>query len=285
MDVSVIIVNYNTRDLVKRCIDSVLNQKNSHFEIIVVDNASQDNSVEILKGYGDKIILIANDHNHGFGKANNIGFKRVSGKNIFLLNPDAVLTDNLTLEKLRDYLKNNTTCGIVGPVVMQNERMIQPQYVYPGQNHLMKNLEALPGKIAWIIGASMFVRREVYEKLNGFDEDYFLYCEEVDLCLRARRAGWNIQVAQNVQVEHIGAASEKKSSKRDYWIRKQTGTITFYKKNYGLEEAKSLIKRDIKLAKRKLFFLKFFRNAEKQERYEAIIETCQRELLSTSFFT
>ena len=275
MDVSVIIVNYNTSDLVQRCINSVLKQTQSIFEIIVVDNASQDDSVKVLRHYGDKIKLIENNHNHGFGKANNQGFSVSSGKYIFLLNPDAVLTDNVTLSKLQDYLKSNTFCGIAGPVVMQNEKITQPQYVYPGQNHLKKNLETLPGKIAWIIGASLFIRREVYEKLKGFDEDYFLYCEEVDLCLRARRAGWTIEVVSDIRVDHIGSASEKKSSKRDYWIRKQTGAMTFYKKNYGLEEAERLIKRDIKLAKRKLFFLKFFRNAEKQERYEAIIEACK----------
>ena len=277
MDVSVIIVNYNTCDLVKRCVDSVLKQQNCHFEIIVVDNASQDNSVKVLQDYGDKITLLPNHHNHGFGKANNQGFNLSSGKAVFLLNPDAVLTDNLTLKKLHEYLQSHASCGIVGPVVMQNEKITQPQYVYPGQNHLKKNLAPLPGDIAWIIGASMFIRREVYEKIKGFDEDYFLYCEEADLCLRARRSGWTIEVAENIRVDHVGGASETKSSVREYWIRKQTGTITFYKKNYGLEEAARLIKRDTTLAKRKLFFLKFFRNPQKQERYQAIVEVCEKE--------
>ncbi|HEV2614686.1 MAG TPA: glycosyltransferase family 2 protein [Gammaproteobacteria bacterium] len=285
MDVSVIIVNYNTADLIKNCIASVLMQKNISLEIIVVDNASKDNSLAVLEKLEDKIRVIANKDNLGFGKANNQGFKVSSGKTIFLLNPDAVLASNNVLETLLNFMEKNTGVGIVGPRVMGDNKATQPQTQYPGQSHLKKPLETLPGKIAWIIGASMFIRREVYEKMKGFDEDYFLYGEEADLCLRVRRAGWMIDYVDDVTVEHMGHGSERTSTTREYWVKKQAGIILFYKKNYGLAEAKKLIQREIKKAKLRLFMLKFIKDAEKQGRYEAILAVSQKELLRASLLT
>lgn len=280
MDVSVIIVNYNTGDLIQRCVDSVLRQTDCQFEVIVVDNASQDNSLDVLQSYDDRIKLIANAKNVGFGKANNQAFAVSTGKFIFLLNPDATLKKENTLSAFLDYMGSHLSCGVVGPVVTKNHNPTEPQYVYPGQHHLKKELEALPGEIAWIIGASMFIRREVYEKVAGFDEDYFLYGEEADLCLRVRRAGWSIGYAKNIRVDHIGGASERKSSIRDYWLKKQAGIILFYKKNYEHAEAVRLIERDLKLSRRKLLVLKFVQDPKKQERYQAILDACKLALNS-----
>jgi len=279
MDISIIIVNYNTADLIKGCIDSVLKQKNIGFEIIVVDNNSKDNSLEVLKGFGNKIVVISNKDNLGFGKANNQAFTSSSGKYIFLLNPDAVLTTEDSLKKLVNYMAENNTIGIVGPKVVKDQKISLPQKCYPAEKYLKKPLEKLPGNIAWIIGASMLIRREVYEKLKGFDEAYFLYGEEADFCLRARRAGWMIGYAEDITVEHIGGASERTTTTREYWQKKQAGVILFYKKSYGSIEAENLIARDIKLAKRKLFWLKFIKNSKKKERYQAIVDVSLRSML------
>lgn len=279
MDVSVIIVNYNTADLLKNCINSVLKQKNITSEIIVVDNCSKDNSLEILKQFENAITVIANKNNLGFGAANNQGFLKSSGKYIFLLNPDAALTSDTVFETLMHFMEQNKNYGVVGPKVIKDKKITEPQKNYPGEKYLKHPLENLPGTIAWIIGASMFIRREVYEKIEGFDEAYFLYGEEADLCLRVRRAGWAIGYFEDVTVEHIGGASERSSTTREYWQKKQVGTVLFYKKSYGLAETKILIERDIKLAKRKLFWLKFIKNAEKEERYKAIVDISQKERL------
>lgn len=284
MDVSVVIVNYNTADLLKNCIDSVLKQKNITSEIIVVDNNSKDNSLEILNQFESQITVIKNKDNLGFGAANNQGFMKSSGKYIFLLNPDAVLTSDTVLESLLNFIEHNKNYGVVGPKVIKDQKVTVPQLKYPGEKYLKKPLEDLPGKIAWIIGASMFVRREVYEKMKGFDEDYFLYGEESDFCLRVRRAGWAIGYLDTITVQHIGGASERSSTTREYWQKKQSGTVLFYKKSYGVSEAIHLLDRDITLAKRKLFFLKFINNPERQERYQTILEVSQKErrLLSAS---
>lgn len=278
IDVSVIIVNYNTADLIEGCIQSVLKQKNINMEIIVVDNFSQDNSLDVLKKYHEQVIILANKENLGFGKANNQAFKLSSGKYIFLLNPDAVLTTEDILEKFVSYMAENNAVGIVGPKVIKDQKISLPQKLYPAEKYLKKPLEILPGNIAWIIGASMFIRREVYEQLKGFDEDYFLYGEEADFCLRARRAGWVIGYNEEIIVEHIGGASERTTTTREYWQKKQAGVILFYKKSYGISEAKNLTERDIKLAKRKLFWLKFIKNAEKQERYQTVVEVSSHTL-------
>lgn len=279
MDVSVVIVNYNTADIIENCINSVLTQKNINFEIIVVDNNSQDNSIEKLEKMGNKIKLIKNTNNLGFGKANNQGFELSTGKYIFLLNPDAVLNQADDLKKLIDYMENNKNYGVIGPCVMKDHQITQPQMSYPGQKYLTKTFEKLVGGIAWIIGACMLIRCEVYKTINGFDEDYFLYGEEADFCLRVRRAGWLIGTVPEIVIHHMGGASERKTSIRDYWLKKQAGTILFYKKSYGLAEALNLIDREIKQAKKRLFILKFIKNADKQARYEAVLEISQKEKL------
>lgn len=278
MDVSVIIVNYNMADIINQCIDSVLQQKNCDVEIIVVDNASKDKSVDKLKLYGDNIKLVSNSANLGFGVANNIGFKHATGQYVFLLNPDAVLSTNDALEKMIRFIETNKQYGIVGPKINAIEGT-HPEKYYPGQKYLQKPLETLPGEIAWVIGASMLIPREVYEKVGGFDEDYFLYGEETDLCLRVRRAGWAIGYNENVIVQHIGRVSERSSTLREYTQLKQSGKLLFYRKNYGPKETLRLIDRETRLAKQRLFFLKFFKNPKKQEKAQAILDVSQKERL------
>lgn len=288
MDISIIIVNYNTAAIISDCIDSLLKQQNIQAEIIVIDNASTDNSLDVLRNYGDKIKIIANPENSGFGKANNIAFKTSTGRYIFLLNPDACLTDANALTNLISFMDKHPDCGLAGPRVMKNQRITTPQHYYPGEKFLHKGFANLPGKIAWVIGACMIIRREVFAAVSGFDENYFLYAEETDLCLRIRQQGYTIEYFADVAVNHIGGASEKTNPTAAVWRRKQNGMHIFYRKHYP-QDVKRLVTHDLKRAQFKLLLLRLKKifcklsldNEGKLVRYKVIVDTSKEFLLQT----
>ena len=234
MDISVLIVNYNGEEFISQCIDSILLQKDIDYEIIIIDNNSQDNSLQVLKKYQNKIRLIENDDNVGFGKANNLAEKYAKGTYLYLLNPDAHLTKDSALKQLFDHAENNERVGIWGTHIQKNQKA--ENYLkksYPKQRYAFKDFSKLPGETPWIIGASMFIKSVLYKQLNGFDEDFFLYGEETDLCLRCRQHGFAIEINDDVAIEHIGGGSEQQNSNYDKWLKRQTGLMNFCKKHYS----------------------------------------------------
>ncbi len=249
--ISVLIVNYNTEREVKRAIDSVLRQRDIEFAIYVVDNASQDNSVEVLQSFGDQIHFIASERNLGFGKANNLLFQQASTPYIYLMNPDAWLEDEYTLVKLVNSMQQNSNYGMVSTTIMNedNTEETPPNYSYPRQRHLQHPLPSLPGKVAWILGADMAMPSEVFRKLKGFDEEFFLYGEDIDICIRARKAGYTIGFLPEVTIHHVGGASEKRSSSYDKQTKKCGGLYQFYQKHYHPEDVMQLMIHDRRRAK------------------------------------
>lgn len=235
MDISILIVNYNTAELVERCVESVLKQKNVNFEIIVVDNASADNSVLTLQKFGDKINLIANQENLGFGKANNRAFADSCGRYAFLLNPDAELLGTHDLAHIVKFMDTHKEYGLVGTRIIDLNSKLEtpPKYSYPGEKYTNYPFKDLPGKIAFIIGASMVFRREVFNKIHGFDENFFLYAEDADICLRTRKAGFKIGYLDGVSIQHVDAASERKISSYNLTIKKARADQLFFKKHYN----------------------------------------------------
>lgn len=248
MDVSIIIVNYNTAAIVRECINSVLTQVGLSYEIIVIDNASSDESNVVLTSLqiqGD-VDVVLNTENVGFGRANNQAFQRSHGRYIFLLNPDAVLLVSDDLQRLVAFMDANPSCGLAGTRILKGDvgHESAPARYYPGEKFLQRPLERLPGDIAWVLGASMIIRREVYASVQGFDEDYFLYAEEADLCLRIRSRGFAIAQYGEVAVRHIGGISERNSPIELVQRKKQAGLYLFYRKHYAAEEIVRLVKRD-----------------------------------------
>jgi len=290
MKVSVIIVTYNSADFIKDCLESVINQQDIDKEIIVVDNNSQDNTIEILQSYQSQIALIQNQQNLGFGKANNQAFKQSHGDYIFLLNPDAVLQTTHDLNNMLQFMLQNREHGMAGCRIISPDGHEEslPYYEYPNARHIKTNFKDLPGKIAWLLGACLLLPREVYEKSHGFDEDFFLYGEEVDWALRIRKLGYSLGYNSNVVIKHIGGASEKKQPSFDTWTRKQNGLHLFWQKNYSPEDCQWLVKRDLKKAKRRLFQLALKKRLfglnknddAKLERYQAIYKTSKVFLAS-----
>lgn len=281
IEVSIIIVNYNTAGIITSCISSILMQKNVTYEIIVIDNASTDNSLEILRKIDFPGKLIASSENLGFGRGCNLGFRDAKGRYILLLNPDANLRQGSDLRRMVSYMDNHVECGMMGPSLVHKEKSALPHFDYPGEDYPGHLIGALPGDIAWIIGACMMIPYVVYEGVGGFDEDYFLYAEETDLALRIRQRGLKISYYPDVAVDHVGGASETKTPLRETRLRRQNGKLLFYRKHYTKGQIESIIRKKTRAARRRLFFLRIggmlgILSSKKKERIvrnQIIIET------------
>jgi GT2 family glycosyltransferase len=247
-DISVVIVTYNSAECITACVQSVLAQTGPSFEVIVVDNASKDDTLARLKDL--PVRVIASQENLGFGRGNNLGFASSSGRYICLLNPDAKLVSKKALQDLCFGMDTNGRWGMAGTRICSADGRLQglPATEYPGARHVHRDFSKLPGGIAWIMGASMFIRRGVYEKLGGFDPEFFLYSEETDFCLRMRELGYEIGYISEVAVNHIGGASEDLRDPYEVSARKLKGLLRFRQKHYPPEDCVFLARRDMRRA-------------------------------------
>lgn len=247
MDVSVISVTYNSADYIGQCLASVRAQKGVQTEIIVVDNASADDTASVVRKTDPETHLILNRENLGFGRACNQGFAASQGRYIYLLNPDAQLVSPDALAVLCSALKEHAQWGMVGTILCSPGGEIvqaQPHLDYPSANRTSADFSSLPGKHAWVNGASMLLPREVYAALGGFDPDFFLYAEDTDLCLRLRKLGYELGFLETVEVRHIGGATELDRDPYDVWIQRTNALILFWKKHYPPEDVRRLVRRE-----------------------------------------
>ena len=247
---SVLIVNYNSGTYAVDCIHSLLQQQGLALELIVLDNASQDDSLALLdKAFGKKITLIDSKENLGFGRANNLAASQATGEYLLLLNPDTVISNSLDLLKLIELLESHPEVGMVGPAIVEPRKgkNVLPRYRYPASRKLKytDTFKNLPGKIAWILGACMLIRRDVYNEIAGFDPDYFLYGEDADICLRLRQHGYQIGYCESVEITHVSGASEIGADSLDKWLRKKRGVFLFCKKHFDRRDALRLAKRTV----------------------------------------
>jgi GT2 family glycosyltransferase len=284
MDVSVIIVTYNSAVTIADCLKSVEEQQAVGRETLVVDNASSDQTVNVLRTSHGKPILIENRQNVGFGRACNQGFAASKGRYIYLLNPDAELIGSNALATLCRALTEHKTWGMAGSrVVSATGEWKTPATTYPDQAHVGKDFSALPGRIAWVVGASMIIRREVYSELGGFDPEFFLYSEETDFCLRLRQRGHEIGFVEDAGVRHIGGASESGRDPYEVWTRRANGLHLFWQKHYPPQDVDKLLRRNRLRARYRMLvngWLARFQPPEsnawqKHRRYRAIWETSQ----------
>lgn len=235
VDVTVSIVNWNTRDELRDCLNSVLAQDGSlSVEVIVVDNTSSDASVEMVRDeFGDKVTLIANSENRGFGAAHNQAIARSAGRYVLILNPDGRIPSPNVLRRMVDYMDANPAIGILGPRILNPDGSLQfsarrfpPMFagifrhtilgkLFPNnrfvRGYLMTdNAHDQIMDVDWLSGSALLVRREAFDQIGVFDERFFMYCEDVDLCKRAHDAGWRVVYYPEVEISHrIGAASDK----------------------------------------------------------------------------
>jgi N-acetylglucosaminyl-diphospho-decaprenol L-rhamnosyltransferase len=260
--VSVLTVNYNSCSYAKACIESLLKQVNVKLEIIVVDNASADDSVMVLKkAFSQKITLIESKENLGFGRANNLAASKAKGEFLLLLNPDTEIQDPLALSKMLNFLSENPKLGMVGPAIYEPRKgkYVAPRLSYPSFKRIKfkSKFESLPGKIAWLLGACLLLKRDVYEEIAGFDPDYFLYGEDADIGLRLRQRGYEIGYYEPVVINHVSGASELGADSLDKWLRKKRGVFLFFSKHYEHSDVLKIAKMAIIKSKFYLTLMKF----------------------------
>ncbi len=236
IDISIITVNYNVKEFVLNLVISLKKALvDFSYEIIVVDNASQDGSVEFLREKFSDINIIANNKNLGFGKANNIGLSLAKGKYICLINPDAIVKED-TFKVMIDFFENTPNAGLAGCKVLNPNGTLQLacrrgfpgpwtsftkvsglSTLFPKSKLFAKyNLTYLDENKTYevdaISGSFMMFRREVYEKVGGFDPDFFMYGEDLDLCYRVQKAGYKVYYVHKTEVIHYKGESTKRSS-------------------------------------------------------------------------
>jgi N-acetylglucosaminyl-diphospho-decaprenol L-rhamnosyltransferase len=231
---SIVIVSYNTVELLQDCLASLYAQLDSRCEVIVVDNASSDGSADMVRVRYPDSMLIKSNKNLGFGRANNRGISMAKGDLIWLLNPDTHLQKN-ALDAAVTYMVRNPAVGMAGTALINSDGSPQPsiEHSYPGQRYANHMLGRLPGDIAWVMGASIIARRNVLEAVGGFDEQFFLYGEEVDLCLMVRKAGWPLGFVEDSVVMHHGGESERGNAPEAVLEKKFNAEMRFYGKHYS----------------------------------------------------
>jgi GT2 family glycosyltransferase/peptidoglycan/xylan/chitin deacetylase (PgdA/CDA1 family) len=257
MDVSIIIVNFNTKDLLRDCLNSIFHQAGDvDYRVIVVDNASIDGSPEMVKNEFPHVALIENSTNRGYAAACNQGMKVADGRYILLLNSDVLICDS-AVEKTVRYADSHSQVGIVGCQVWESEdKIMMTCFRFPGITNLLLSTSGLSRlfkhnrllgreKMQWwqrdsecqvdvVPGVFMLVRREAVEQVGLMDENYFFYSEEVDWCYRFSKAGWKTMFWPGARIIHIGggAQSSKKTPEKSYVLLVK-GKLIFFKKNRG----------------------------------------------------
>jgi GT2 family glycosyltransferase len=224
--VSIILVNYNGGDVIIDCLSSIFEQlPRSDIEVIVVDNASLDGSPDIIAAKFPDVHLLQQPTNVGFGAANNRGVEQAQGDYVWLLNSDTLLTHDL-LPTLMAKLQHYPDVGIVGPRLLNPDGSFQLSTAYAiglwgefrtlcevRQYRRPENRPALAARyqtdriVDIVVGAAMFMTRSLYETIGGFDETFFMYFEESDVCQRVRNLGYKILYTPEVSVIHIGGYS------------------------------------------------------------------------------
>ena len=210
--VSIIIVNYNGKELLQKCLDSLLNVKYDNFEIILVDNNSTDGTVEFITKNHPSIILIKLDSNKGFAEPNNIAAKIAKGEYLLFLNNDTVVTHNFISEMVK-VMETDKKIAICQSLLLKPDGSIDSSgdfidnlgVVYNSKTKIDEIREVSSAK-----GASMLVRSDIFKKLNGFDQKFFVTFEDVDLCWRSWILGYRVLIIPASIVYHVGGITIKK---------------------------------------------------------------------------
>lgn len=229
-DLSIVIVSYNVKDLLKKCLASILkNQGDLALEIIAVDNASSDRTAEMVKTDFPQVKLIANFNNLGFAAANNQGLKESQGDFILVLNPDTEIINN-ALKKILEFMKRTERAGMAGGKHLNLDRTLQPSVrrfpsfwplfliftkiarifpeLPPLQRYLAKDFNyKLSQPVDQAAGSFLLLRKKMLEQIGLFDERFFTWFEEVDLCRRAQAAGWQVWYCAQAEIIHHGGQS------------------------------------------------------------------------------
>lgn len=255
LDVSIIIVNYGSTELLKGCLDSIRkNTRGINYEIIIVDNESvSDDIVNLLKDY-QQTVLIINTTNKGFGTANNQGAEVANGKYLLFLNNDTILFEN-TIKKVFDFAEKSDNENIIGCKLLNEDKSIQksvfdfpsllnvftsnfflylvfPRSKYFNKYHLINKGINKSTEVDIVTGAFLFINRNTFNSLSGFDERFFFYMEETDLCFRHKKNNGKVIYYPETAITHL----KGKSAGGESWFKNKyqsVSTIKYFQKHFS----------------------------------------------------
>lgn len=254
VDVTVVVVSYNTRELTRRCLQSIHEQSRGFsYEIIVVDNGSVDQSPQMVASEFPAVRLVANPENRGFAGANNQAFHMARGRFVLLLNPDTEVRDNAVLECLR-FLASREDAGVAGcRVMLPNGQQQSTIFRHLRLRDIVLNIllparwlrrspllgSRYPGAdletvldVEAVAGCFMLARRDVIDRVGGLDEDFFMYGEEAEWCFRIRRSGWRVLYFPGATILHHGGESTKQAPAQ-MTVAMAKGQVLFIQKTQG----------------------------------------------------
>ena len=253
LSLSVILVNYNGSSFLYECLKSLEQYINIYnYEVIIVDNCSTDDSIKIIKDYFPSFKLICSQTNLGFGKANNLAVKHSEGQYLLFLNTDTILVEN-TPQILLDYLNRNKDVAAIGSRITFQDgsyqlscgelpnlliecfykiRAMLDSKLHYILSRIYNKLYAKEQEVGWVTGACMMMQRGTFEKLNGFDETFFMYFEDVDICKRIHDMGLKVIYYPQTSLIHLlGGSSQNIKKKVSTYYR--DSQLYYYQKHLG----------------------------------------------------
>lgn len=255
VDVSVVIVNWNTRDILGDCLRTIYEQTRSvDFEVIVVDNASQDGSPEMVRSDYPQAMLLANGTNVGYAAANNQGIKTARGRYVLVLNSDTLILDG-AIDSMVEFADAHSRAGVLGCRVCNPDGTLQPTcFMFPSAfnsflsafylNKLFPHSRLFGREaMSWwdrndvrevqvVTGCFMLIRREALDEVGLMDERFFMYAEETDWCYRFGKAGWQVMFTPVAEIVHLGGQSTAKRSE-EMLVQLRLSILKFVRKNQG----------------------------------------------------
>lgn len=295
MDVSIVIISYNVAEFLRECLVSIQKETTCAYEIFVVDNNSQDDSVDIAKSFTPYVSIIQNRENQGFARANNQGFTQSKGRYIFMLNPDVVVLDR-AIDKLVRFMDENSGIGVCGSKNLDPGHTLQLNcHHFPTLSMILVEYLRMKGKfrkskyfgrehmtywnydeikdVDWITGASLMIRKKALDETGWLDENYFMYSEESDLCYRMKQKKWRTVFYPEAAVIHFGGQSSLMQEKQAVHSKTITKYLhqsryLFFRKNYG--RTKELLLRILDIVYFSLSYLKNKIQVKKKDRQEKI---------------
>jgi len=244
MKFSLLIVNYNTETYIEKLLCSLRDQSIpiSDYEIIISNNVKSDKLEKMIvtNGFYDtfNLTILKMPDNLGFGRGMNAAADLATAEHLLIINPDVLLTDQSYLSSMHNFILENPHYGVISSQILNdNGRDSCDHYSY----QFSEKFEFDSG-ISWIEGSLMFVRTNVFTNINGFDPDFFMYCEDVDLCYRIRKKGLELIKNNTLSVYHKGGSSEPYKDYEFYhrWYKSQ---ILFMHKHYNKEQFEEFIKK------------------------------------------
>ena len=251
MKLSIIVVSWNTREILADCLNSVYQHPpKDSFELILVDNASTDGSAEMVAEQFPQARLIKSETNLGFAQGNNLAVPLCVGQYVLLLNPDTIVKQN-GLQSLIDFLDANPAAGAAGSMLLNVDETLQPSChprpqlgrelwrllhfdaIKPYGRYNMHQWDLTQNReVDVLMGASLMVRKSILDEIGFLDGDYFMYSEEVDLCFRLQKAGWKLFYVPASKVIHLGGQSSKQVA-MDMFMQLYLGKLKYFRKHYG----------------------------------------------------